>query len=93
MHDCRQVVTGGHSPGTTAFCVLREKRPVKHVIARVWFDEEGQDLIEYALLASCIGFAAVVGVALLGSAMTTTYQSWDNAVQSDALVDTPVNPK
>jgi Flp pilus assembly pilin Flp len=49
-------------------------------------DESGQDLIEYALLATALGFAAVAGVSFLSNAMNSSYQSWDNAVQSDPLV-------
>jgi Flp pilus assembly pilin Flp len=60
---------------------------------RRWLTEEdGQDLIEYALLASFLGFAAAGAVAALRTAMNTTYQSWDTANQSDALVNTP-DPK
>ena len=55
-------------------------------------DESGQDVIEYALLASFLGFAAAAAVVGLRSAMNATYQSWDTANQSDALVDTP-DPK
>jgi Flp pilus assembly pilin Flp len=62
----------------------------RNSLLRRWLTEEdGQDVIEYALLATFVGFAAVVGVNLLGAAMTTTYSSWDNAVQSDALVEVP----
>jgi Flp pilus assembly pilin Flp len=52
-------------------------------------DESGQDIVEYVLLGSCLGFAAVAAVGLLGDAMGATYQSWDAAVQSDALVEVP----
>jgi Flp pilus assembly pilin Flp len=55
-------------------------------------DESGQDVIEYALLASFLGFAAAAAVVGLRSALNVTYQSWDTANQSDALVDTP-DPK
>ena len=55
-------------------------------------DESGQDVIEYALLASFLGFAAAAAVVGLRSAMNVTYQSWDTANQSDALVDMP-DPK
>jgi Flp pilus assembly pilin Flp len=52
-------------------------------------DESGQDLIEYALLASFLGFTAAGAVALLGTAMGNAYVSWDEAGQSDALVEVP----
>ena len=60
---------------------------MRELFARLIADEGGQDLIEYALLAGFLGFAAVVGVGVLGTAMNTTYTSWDNAVQDDSLVN------
>jgi Flp pilus assembly pilin Flp len=59
-------------------------------ILRRWLiEEDGQDLIEYALLCSCMGFAAAAAVNLLGSAMRDAYISWDTAGQSDAVVEVP----
>jgi Flp pilus assembly pilin Flp len=59
-------------------------------LLRQWIREEhGQDLLEYALLSSFIGFSCVAAVDLLANAMSTTYTSWDTAVQSDALVEVP----
>lgn len=53
-----------------------------------WLSEDsGQDLIEYALLCSFMGFAAAGAVSLLGTAMNTVYVSWDTAGQSDKLVE------
>ena len=31
-------------------------------LARFWNDESGQDLIEYALVAACVGLGAITGV-------------------------------
>ena len=57
---------------------------------RRWLiEEDGQDILEYALLASFLGFSAVVGVNLLRGAMNSTYTAWDSAHQSDALVVMP----
>ena len=59
-------------------------------VVRRWLREEhGQDLIEYALLSSVIGFAGVVAFSFVSSAMNTTYASWDTAVQADAQVEVP----
>jgi Flp pilus assembly pilin Flp len=55
-------------------------------------DESGQDLIEYALLCSFMGFAAAGAIGLLSAAMNTAYVSWDAAAQSDQLVEVP-DPK
>jgi Flp pilus assembly pilin Flp len=57
-------------------------------LLRRWIrDEGGQDLIEYALLCSAIGFAGAVAFSFISDAMNTTYASWDEAVQSDDLVE------
>jgi len=59
-------------------------------VVRRWLREEhGQDLIEYALLSSVIGFAGIVAFSFISDAMNTTYASWDTAVQSDVLVEVP----
>lgn len=31
-------------------------------LARLWKDESGQDLVEYALVAACIGLGTVTGI-------------------------------
>ena len=57
---------------------------------RRWLCEEhGQDLIEYALLCSAIGFAGAVAFSFISTAMNTTYASWDTAVQTEELVEIP----
>ena len=45
---------------------------MKALIARFVRDEEGQDIIEYALLGSFVAFGAYVGATTLGSA----YSNW-----------------
>jgi Flp pilus assembly pilin Flp len=62
---------------------------MKQLLSRWWADETGQDLIEYALLASFIGFAAIAGVTYLQTALHDTYSTWDSTGQSDALVEVP----
>jgi len=60
------------------------------VVVRRWLHEDdGQDLIEYALLCSVIGFVGILAIDFIGAAMNTTYTSWDNAIQDDALVEVP----
>jgi Flp pilus assembly pilin Flp len=62
---------------------------MKWLLARWVADERGQDVIEYALLCSFLGFAAWAGVAYLSSAMNSTYSIWDSVGQSNALVEVP----
>jgi Flp pilus assembly pilin Flp len=63
-----------------------------HLLRRWLIEDEGQDLIEYALLASFVGFAMAGSVGFIRTAMQTTYSSWDTAYQNDALVEVP-DPK
>jgi pilus assembly protein Flp/PilA len=48
---------------------------MKNLIARFVRDEEGQDLIEYALLATLIALAAAVGAQTLGTNLNTWYNN------------------
>lgn len=45
-------------------------------------DDEGQDLLEYALLTGVVALATVAGVNAFGTAINTTYLSWDAAQQA-----------
>lgn len=47
-------------------------------------DEEGQDLIEYALLATFVSLVAIAGATLLGTALTNWYSAVETRVNSAA---------
>lgn len=53
-------------------------------------EDGGQDLIEYALLASFIGFAAVAAVDLLTSSMSDLYEA--GLKKTDGLAEIPPSP-
>ena len=44
-----------------------------NVVVRLSLDEQGQDLIEYALLATFVSLLAIVGAGLLGTALNNWY--------------------
>ena len=46
---------------------------MKNLIVRFVRDEQGQDLIEYALLATFVSLLAIVGAGLLGTALNNWY--------------------
>jgi Flp pilus assembly pilin Flp len=46
---------------------------VKNLVARLVKDEQGQDLIEYALLATFVSLVAIAGATLLGTALNNWY--------------------
>ena len=45
---------------------------MKQIITKFIADEQGQDIIEYALLASFVAFGALVGA----KALATSYNAW-----------------
>ena len=46
---------------------------VKNLALRFVRDEQGQDLIEYALIASFVSLLAIIGAGLLGTALNNWY--------------------
>ena len=52
------------------------------LLRRVVAAEEGQDVVEYALLAALVALASVVAVRAIQTTMLTTYVSWNTATQS-----------
>jgi pilus assembly protein Flp/PilA len=48
---------------------------MKNLFNRFVREEEGQDLVEYALLIAFIALACIVGLRNLGTAINTTYNS------------------
>ena len=46
---------------------------LKNLAVRFVRDEQGQDLIEYALLATFVSLLAIVGAGLLGTALNNWY--------------------
>jgi Flp pilus assembly pilin Flp len=46
---------------------------MKNLVERLVKDEQGQDLIEYALLATFVSLVAIAGATLLGTALNNWY--------------------
>jgi Flp pilus assembly pilin Flp len=57
---------------------------MKNLIARFVRDEQGQDLIEYALLGSFVSLAAYAGADYLGDQYNVWFSSVGGAVKSAA---------
>ena len=47
------------------------------MLKRLFVEEDGQDLIEYALLTAFIGFVGAAAFNLLGLALNDVYGSWE----------------
>lgn len=54
---------------------------MKGLMVRFVREDEGQDLIEYALLASFLSVAAAAGATLAGSALNDWYEALEGKVQ------------
>ena len=57
---------------------------VKTLVARIVKDEQGQDLIEYALLATFVSLVAILGATALGKALNNWYSKVASNVNSAA---------
>ena len=68
--------TRGVRPGnsSTQFEPKREERDImKNLFARFIKDEEGQDLIEYALLAAFIAVVAITAITAVGTKVNAVF--------------------
>ena len=52
------------------------------VLRRLWVDDDGQDLIEYALLASFVSLASAVAVIHLGTVVSAIFDSIAGELES-----------
>lgn len=57
---------------------------LKNLFNRLVRDEQGQDLIEYALLATFVSLLAIVGAGLLGTALNNWYSKVASNVNTAA---------
>ena len=48
---------------------------IKQFMLRVWNDEQGQDLVEYALIVAAVGLALITTVNQLSTAIVSLYSS------------------
>ena len=55
---------------------------MKNFMARLWKEEEGQDLTEYALLLVLIALAAITVMSTLGSAINVVFSKGSSTLNS-----------
>jgi pilus assembly protein Flp/PilA len=60
-------------PGRKTYTPKRGKNNMMNLMKRLWKEEEGQDLIEYALLIALIALAATVGMGSLATKINTEF--------------------
>lgn len=63
----RELVAGNRRPET--------RTPDVNTISRFLREDEGQDMVEYALLASFISIVAIVAIRAIGPLVRTIYQN------------------
>jgi hypothetical protein len=57
---------------------LAMSAPFRAIVLRLFREDTGQDLVEYALLTMVVGFAGAVAAPLIGDAIQIVYGSWVN---------------
>jgi len=55
---------------------------MKNLLTRLWKEEEGQDLIEYALLVALVALAAVTGMQGLATAINQEFLALGSSLTS-----------
>jgi len=55
---------------------------MKQHLLRLWHDEKGQDLVEYALIVAAVGLALITTVNTLSQAIVSLYQSMSDGLSS-----------
>jgi Flp pilus assembly pilin Flp len=59
------------------------------LLARILRDEEGQDLVEYALLATFLGLISIAVFGQVQAAIKSTYLSWNTNNNSNWQMPDP----
>ena len=60
---------------------------LQQLLERLVAEDQGQDLVEYALLTGAIGFCAVAAFGMFGGSINAVYTSWTGGVND--LWETP----
>ena len=61
-------------------------------LRRLLAEDDGQDLIEYAMLSAFIGLAGVAAFSGMGTTMRTAYESWVDNANAAYEMPEPVDP-
>ena len=55
---------------------------MKQLLIRLWKDEQGQDLVEYAMIVAAVALALISTVTQISTAITSVYSSILQGIQS-----------
>jgi Flp pilus assembly pilin Flp len=64
---------------------------MKALLCRWLADDEGKNLVEYALLSAIVALGSFVAVSAIGAAINAAYASWDAAAQALWQPQDPAN--
>jgi pilus assembly protein Flp/PilA len=53
---------------------------MKNILARLWGEEDGQDLVEYALLVALLALGATGAMTTLAGSITTAFTNAGNSL-------------
>lgn len=59
----------------------QEKKTMVETFRRLWWDDEAQDLVEYALLLFLLGIAAITILQNLGTDVSKVFSRADSAIE------------
>jgi len=51
-------------------------------ILRIWNDESGQDLAEYAMMIGLVALAVIIAVVFLGTSVSSTFTDIDTVIKA-----------
>ncbi len=69
------------APWTLAWATLRRRVEMKELLGRLWKDEAGQDIAEYAVMLAVILVIVVGTIRLIGSNANTVFSNVASAIQ------------
>jgi Flp pilus assembly pilin Flp len=66
---------------STLLTAERQALPMKHAIVRLWSDQSGQDIAEYAVMLAVILVIVVSAVSLIGSNANNVFSNVASSLQ------------
>ena len=62
---------------------------MRRLVSRLFADEQGQDLIEYALLTTVIGFASIAVFDVIRASIASAYTTWNSSLNAPSMMIPP----
>ena len=75
---------GGHPTQLPLISILWRESDMQNLLKRLWQDEQGQDLVEYALLLVLIALVAATTIQTLGNSVKSVFSNATTALSGYA---------